>query len=188
MNRIWRSAFVWRDPDSTPTPGRLRTIDLSQAQLQGFALQPLEIIWPQVLDGETSGDTSYYISIDRSGAVREVLPVSVAVERADDSVRRQISRWKFRRVLKEGVPVQVEARLNFHFNTRAYGPAVPLSDSEVRKLAAKIVEPDYPRGTPSGTTCSVRIAVDSDGHGIEVIEGPCPRELATPCLHAIQQW
>lgn len=182
------SADLLSIPDATPPQGRLQTIDLPQAQLQALALQPLDIIWPQVIDGKTSGDTSYYVSIDRSGTVREALPVSVAVERADDSARRQISRWKFKPVLKEGAPVQVEGLLNFHFDTRAYGPAAPLTDSEVRKLATKIVEPDYPPGTPSGTTCSVRIAVDSDGYGIEVMEGPCPRELAAPCLHAIQQW
>jgi hypothetical protein len=36
--------------------------------------------------------------------------------------------------MKDGVRVQAEAILNFHFDTRAYGPAKPLTDAEVRKL------------------------------------------------------
>jgi hypothetical protein len=174
----------------TPTPKRdqIQTADLTQAELQASALQPLEIIWPQVLDGETSGDTSYYVSIDRSGQVREILPASVAVERADDSARRQIMKWKFRPILRDGVPVQADSLLNFHFDTRAYGPAEPLTDSEVRKLAKKIVEPLFPAGATSGASCSYRVAVDSEGYLIEAIANGCARDLSIPALKALQSW
>ena len=40
-------------------------------------LQPTEIIWPQVReDSRTSGVTSYYLSVDSSGLVREIPPSS----------------------------------------------------------------------------------------------------------------
>jgi outer membrane biosynthesis protein TonB len=131
---------------SQPTPPnqQLRSATVPEEELRNQALQPLEIIWPQVLDGATSGKTSYYVCVDRSGNVREVLPLSVAVERADRPAERQIAGWKFKPVLQDGVPVQAEAIMNFDFNTRAYGPAAPLTDSEARKMASGIVEPIYP--------------------------------------------
>lgn len=174
--------------DATPQNDQIRNLDLTQNELQKYAVQPLQIIWPQVLDGATSGETSYYVSVDRSGSVREVLPVSVAVERADDSARRQIMRWKFKPILIDGAPVQVGALLNFQFNTRAYGPAVPLTDSEVRRLASNVVQPDFPAGIATGVTCSYRIAVDSEGHLIEAIADGCPSKLDIPALKAIQKW
>lgn len=167
---------------------RIRSLDLTQNELQKYAVQPLQIIWPQVLDGATSGEASYYVSIDRSGSVREVLPVSVTVERADDSARRQIMRWKFKPILVDGTPVQAGALLNFHFDTRAYGPAVPLTDGEVRRLASNVVQPEFPAGVAAGVTCSYRIAVDSEGYLIEAIADGCPSKLDIPALKAIQKW
>lgn len=165
-----------------------RTVTFSQEELQPLALRSLEVIWPQVLDGPISGEASYRVTIDSSGAVSDVQPVNMDVERSNDSVIRQVMRWKFKPPTQDGAPVQAEVVWTFHFNTRAYGPSAPLLESEARKLATKVVEPNYPPGTPSGTICSMRIAVDSDGYLIEAIEGPCPRELAIPCLHAIQSW
>src|SRR5580765_6621725 len=83
-------------PEPTPKEKQIRCVVLAEADLRALALKPTEIIWPQVLeDNKTSGETSYYVSCDRSGQVREILPLSISVERADDSARRQIMRWKF---------------------------------------------------------------------------------------------
>lgn len=132
---------------STPRGRQIRSVLVPEAELRNRALEPLEIIWPQVLeDNDTKGDTSYYLSLDRSGTVREVFPLSVSVERANNSARRQIIKWKFKPVLEDGAPAQAEAILNFHFDTRAYGPPVPLTDAEVRKLASNVIEPVFPAG------------------------------------------
>jgi hypothetical protein len=176
--------------DPSPREKQIRSIILPEAELRSLALQPTEIIWPQVLeDNQTTGETSYYVSPDRSGAVREILSLSVAVERADDSARRQILKWKFRPKLKDGVPVQAEAVLNFHFDTRAYGPASPLSDEEVRKLASNVVDPVFPAGTaPSGSTFTLAVAVDVEGKLIGSIALDGPHQLYQACLQAIGKW
>ena len=76
-------------PEPTPKEKQIRCVVLAEADLRALALQPTEIIWPQVLeDNKISGETSYYVSVDRSGQVREILPLSISVERADDSARR----------------------------------------------------------------------------------------------------
>ncbi len=180
---------VFHVENPTPKTRQIQAVVVPQAELRDAAQQPLEIIWPQVLDGNTSGETSYYVSVDRSGQVREVLPVSVAVERADDSARRQIMKWRFRPALSDGAPVQVESLLKFAFNTREFGPANPLTDEEARKLASNVVDPVYPEGTaPSGSTFSIRIAVDEEGYVIESIAGDGPRTMSKLCSDALKKW
>jgi hypothetical protein len=75
--------FLIADP--TPREKQIRSVIVPEAELRALALQPTEIIWPQVLeDRQATGETSYYVSLDRTGQVREVFPLSVAIERADD--------------------------------------------------------------------------------------------------------
>jgi hypothetical protein len=173
----------------TPRDKQIRSVILPEAELRGMALQPVEIIWPQVLDGATKGKTGYYLSVDRSGRVAEVLPLSVAAERADDVARRQIMKWKFNPALEDGVAIQAEGVLNFDFNTRAYGPAVPLTDEEARKMASVIVEPAFPTGAaPSGSTHAFWVAIDEEGNVIETIGGEGPHELYAPGMQALGKW
>lgn len=173
----------------TPREGQIRSVVLPEAELRALATQPPDIIWPQVLeDHPTTGETSYYVSLDRTGQVREVLPLKVSIERADDSARRQLMKWKFKPVVKDGVPVQAEGVLTFQFNTRAYGPASPLTDAEVRKLATGIVDPQFPAGSKPGATCNIRIAVDADGKVIEQIAGDGSPDLTILCMKAIGKW
>lgn len=188
LQRHDEAAFQIENP--TEKPGQIRAVVVSEAELRGLAQQALEIIWPQVLeDNQTTGETSYYVSLDRSGQVREVLPLSVAIERADDSARRQILKWKFKPVLRDGIPVQAESILNFSFNTRAYGPASPLTDEEVRKLATSVVDPVFAdRAAPSGSTFEIRIAVDEEGTIIESMAGDGPHAMYEPCSKAVGKW
>jgi hypothetical protein len=174
----------------TEKPNQIRAVVVQEAELRGLAQQPLEIIWPQVLeDNNTIGQTSYYVSLDRSGQAREVLPLSVAIERADDSARRQILGWKFKPVLRNGVPVQAESILNFSFNTRAYGPPSPLTDEEVRKLATNLIDPIFPEGTaPPGSTFEILISVDQEGNIIESMAGDGPHAMYQPCSKAVGKW
>jgi len=175
-------------PEPTSADKQIHSEVLSETDLRALSAQPVEIIWPQVLeDQKTTGTTSYYLSLDRTGRVREVLPLTVSIERADDSARRQLMHWKFNPPTKEGIPVQAEGILTFNYDTRAYGPKAILTDDQARKLASAIVEPEFPSGSPSGTTCNVRIAVDEDGLVIEqiAIEGG---QLALACMKAIGKW
>jgi hypothetical protein len=175
-------------PESTPPNKQIRNEVLSETELRTLSARPVEIIWPQVLeDQNTIGTTSYYISLDRTGQVREILPLTVSIERADDSARRQLLHWKFNPPMKDGAPVQAEGILTFNFDTRAYGPKAILTDEEVRKLASNIVEPEFPKTATPGTPCSIRISVDADGQVIEQIAVDC-HGLAQSCMNAIGKW
>jgi hypothetical protein len=104
--------FLIADP--TPREKQIRSVIVPEAELRALALQPTEIIWPQVLeDRQATGETSYYVSLDRTGQVREVFPLSVAIERADDSARRQIMKWTFKPVLNDGFQCRLKPFLIF---------------------------------------------------------------------------
>lgn len=183
---------------------QIRVLMLPEPELRARLEHTHEIIWPQVLDGHTTGTASYYVSVDRLGKVRETVVVQSDNERANDSARAQISRWRFKpskgpqqsflQRLKDffrggdKAAVQTEGALNFSLNTRAFGPASILTDAEARKLASNTVEPDFPAGAPSGATVSTMVAVDADGRVIEMIAGDGPPGLSLYCMKAIAKW
>jgi hypothetical protein len=174
---------------STPASGRFDTQILSENDLRSLAEGKPDLIWPQVLDGAQTGPASFYVGLDQDGRVREVLPIKTANERSNDSAIHMISRWKFKPASRDGVPVQAEGVLTFTLNTRAYGPAEPLSGAEARKLATNIVDPVVtPGSVPSGTEYKIWIAVDADGNIIEEIAVSGPWNLFGPVDHALHQW
>ena len=173
---------------ATPEEKRIHTVVLPQAELKSQANENHDIVWPQALDGATTGSASFYVSVGPSGQVREVIPVSTANERTNDSACRQLMRWKFKPITKAGMPAQAESLLTFTLNTRTFGPASPLSDAEVRKLASNTIEPVIPPGLPSGATSTYRVAIDSDGRLIEAIAGDGPPKLNSTCYQAITKW
>lgn len=168
---------------------RLRIVTLDQAALMNLATEKSEIIWPQVLDGATTGKGSFYISIDTAGKIREVEPLRTDNERTNDPAIRQIMRWKFKPPVVDGIPAQVEGVLTFDLNTREYGPKNPLNDADGRKQATNIVAPVVPNGSvPPGTIFRIWVAVDADGFIIEEIVLDGPPDLFTPCDRALHQW
>jgi len=173
----------------TPTARLLRFEILDEPQLRANAASPQQIVWPQPLDGAEHGPASFYISIDQDGNVREVKQLYTVNERTNESAIHQISRWKFKPFLNDGLPTQAEGVLTFTLDTRAWGPKEPLTDAEVRKLASHIVVPVIDGAKyPKGTIYTLSAAIDSDGHLIEVIAGDGPHELFNPCYDSLKQW
>jgi hypothetical protein len=176
---------------SSPTKPQhqIRFVTLTEDDLRRNLLGSPEIIWPQTLDSAEKGPASFYVSIAPTGTVREMLQLYTVNERANDSAIDQIMKWKFKPVTKDGLPSQAEGVLSFNLDTRAWGPASPLTDAEARKLASKIIEPDVPPGKfPSGSICNVRISVDLTGKVIEAIIDSCPSDLGIPSLNALRKW
>lgn len=181
-------AGMFEIAEPTPLDKQLRSATVTERELRALAVSAPEIIWPQVLDGQTRGTAEFYIGVDETGQVREVLPVRTDNERSNDSARRQLGKWKFKPLEKNGVPLQSEGVLTFALDTRAYGPKEPLTDAEVRKLATNTVDPKFPDDAPAGGSCSLRVAIDEEGSIVEVIAGQGTPGLFGPCYDAIKQW
>jgi hypothetical protein len=180
---------LFRITQITPEQKRNHPVLVSDSDFRSLAISTPEIIWPQTLDGAEKGTAIFHISIDPSGKVRDVIPVRTDNERADESACRQIKNWKFKPLIDHEIPVQAESFLTLAMDTRAYGPPAPLSDKEARALASNIIDPIIPPGTaPSGSSYTLRAAIDVEGRLIEVIGGGGPPKLNKPCYAALKQW
>ena len=132
---------------------------------------------------------SVYVSVDRTGQVREVWPLASNNLELNQAVREQLLRWQYK-PYNNGGPSQMEAVLTFAFSTRIENPIPVLSDAEARKLAMRVVEAVVPPGKArSGTRFALRISVDEAGK-LQAVQN---QNKVAPALYtagaaALKQW
>lgn len=164
---------------------------VSEGVARSLLLTAPEIAWLPVRDGKTSGTLSLVISVDKEGHVRETWPLNSDNPFPQDQARKAVSEWKFKPLMMEGVPVQMEAILTFAFQTRIGDPIPVLSDVEGRKLAIETAEPSFvmTKKPPAGTQFTVRVAVDEEGRviGLKNINN-LDMELLGPANLALHKW
>jgi outer membrane biosynthesis protein TonB len=132
---------------------------------------------------------SVYVSVDRSGHVREMWPLVSNNLELNDAAREQLLHWQYK-PYNNGGPSQMEAVLTFAFSTRIENPIPVLSDSEARKLATRIVEAVVPVGKArKGTKFSLRVGVDEAGKTQTVQnQNKVAPALYTAGVAALKQW
>jgi outer membrane biosynthesis protein TonB len=173
----------------TPATDQIKTIQVTQDSARSLAVNTPAIIWPPVREGKTEGIMSVYVSVDRSGRVREVWPLVSNNPELNEPVREQLLRWQYK-PYNNGGPLQMEAVLTFAFATRIENPVPVLSDAQARKLATRIVEAVVPPGKArKGTRFSLRISVDEGGKA-QTVEN---KNKVAPALYkagvaALKQW
>jgi hypothetical protein len=102
----------------TPESERLKTVPVSEDALRGLSLEAPDIAWPPIKGGKTSGVLSMYISVDKSGQVREAWPLNSDNADLEGPAREQVKKWRFKPASVNGASVQVESVLTFVFNTK----------------------------------------------------------------------
>ena len=174
---------------STPSKERMESIRVSEATIHKLSANTPDIAWPTVRDGKTSGVLSMYVSVDRSGHVRETWPLNSDNPRLDDSAREQVMKWQFKTATMHDAPVQTETVLTFAFNTKIADAVPVLPDADARKLATKVVEPVFSPGLAKGTEVKIQMFVTEDGAINSVTN---PYSLSTPVFGAAyiaaRQW
>jgi len=174
---------------ATPVIEQMKTSQVTEDVARSLALNTPAIVWPAVREGKTSGVLSLYISNDRTGHVREAWPMASGNSELNDVVRDQVLQWQYKPYVNGG-PSQMEALLTFAFTTRIENPIPVLTDAEVRKLAARVVEPVVATGKArKGTRFTLRVSVDEAGTLQSVLN---PNSVA-PALYsagaaALKKW
>jgi len=176
--------------ESTPSDRQLKSQNISEGNLRSIALQNPDVVWPSVRAGKTSGVLTLYVSVDRSGRVRETFPLNADNPALQGAAREQVQKWRFKPATADGMPVQVESTLTFAFDTKIENPIPVLSDAEARKLATNTVEAEVPaESAASGASFTVRVTVDTDGKLTGVTN---TNNLSTPLFgaayKALTQW
>jgi TonB family protein len=148
---------------ATSPAEQMKTIQVAEDAARTQALNTPAIVWPAVREGKTAGVMSVYVSVDRSGQVREVWPLASNNAELNEAAREQVLRWQYKPYTNGG-PSQMEAVLTFAFATRIENPIPVLSDAEARKLAMHVVEAVVPAGKArKGSKFSLRVSVDQAG-------------------------
>ncbi len=173
----------------TPAAARIRSVSVSEDVLHSLFLETPKVAWPTVRSGKTSGVLSMYVSVDRTGRVREAWPLNSDNAGLDDPAREQVRKWKLKPAVSGGVPVQVDSVLTLAFDTKIANSIPVLSDQQARELASNIVEAVAPSGTPPGTKFTISVSVDANG---KMIGAGNPDNLPSPLFlaayRALRQW
>jgi hypothetical protein len=174
---------------ATPATEQMKTIQITEDATRALALNTPAIVWPTVREGKTDGVMSVYVSVDRSGRVREVWPLVTNNLELNQPAREQLLRWQYKPYNNGGLS-QMEAVLTFAFSTRIENPIPVLSDAQARKLATRVVEPVVPAGKArKGTKFILRIAVDEAGKAQTVQnQNKVAPALYTAGVAALKQW
>ncbi|MEO7028837.1 MAG: hypothetical protein ABI147_05485 [Acidobacteriaceae bacterium] len=142
---------------------RFESVAVGSAQMLTLSASAPPVSWPPVHSGNVHGQLSMYVSVDRTGQVREVRPLNSDNAGLGSPTREQLLGWKLKPAVdKSGAAVQVDGGLSFTFDTKISDPLPELSDTEVRALA-KITEPQWPRSLKAGEIVEVDISVNQQG-------------------------
>ncbi|HZE80745.1 MAG TPA: energy transducer TonB [Candidatus Polarisedimenticolia bacterium] len=174
---------------ATPAVEQMKTSQVGEDSARALALNTPPIVWPAVREGKTAGVMSVYVSIDRSGQVREVWPLAPSNPELSEAVREQVLQWKYK-PYSNGCPSQMEAVLTFPFSTRIENPIPVLNDVEARKLATHVVEAVVPAGKArKGSKFSLRVSVDEAGKVQAVLnQNNIAATLYNAGAAALKQW
>jgi hypothetical protein len=174
---------------ATPSTEQMKTIQVTEDSARALALNTPAIVWPTVREGKTEGVMSVYVSVDRSGQVREVWPLVSNNLELNQAAREQLLLWQYK-PYNNGGPSQMESVLTFAFATRIENPVPVLSDAEARKLATHVVEAVIPVGKArKGSRFALRISVDEAGKVQAVLnQNKVAPVLYTAGTAALKQW
>jgi hypothetical protein len=153
---------------ATPEKDRLKRVEITESAIRKLSVSSPDIVWAGVRDGKTRGVLSMYISVDRTGHVRETWPLNSDNPQLDDGAREQVMKWQFKPASMNGTVAQLEAVLTFAFDTKVENALPLLSDDEARKMATNLVEAVFPSDTPKGTEVKLRVSIDTSGTMIGV--------------------
>ncbi len=118
---------------TTPTPpeGMIRTSFVSTLKEESLVENAPAITWPTVREGRTDGYMIVYARTDRTGQVRETAKHNSDQPGLESFGMEQALRFKFKPLLVDGIPVQMEMPLVLHFTTTLADPLPILHGEEL---------------------------------------------------------
>jgi hypothetical protein len=171
----------------TPTPPdhQIKTAFVSTKKEESLIETAPEIDWPTVREGKTDGYMIVYARTDRTGQVRETAKHNSDQPGLEEFGMKQALRYKFKPLVVDGAPVQMEMPLVLHFTSKVADPLPTLRGAELLKQIsgcdAKLVSqrPTSGRVTPTNISVNEVGKLTGEGFGPNVDAGS-PAVLVTP--------
>jgi TonB family protein len=211
LEEINKTAPVPALPDLTdPSSNPVRNAQVSQEVFDQLTFGQVDLRWPPVHSGNTSGKLSMYISADRDGHIREAYPLNSDNAGLQESARDQLLKWQLKPAINKGDHVQVEAALTFEFSTTLEGnpgsqasvttdsnvaaatKPIVVSPGVVGALQTKSYAPVYPQGLRvrriSGKV-QLQAVIGANGQVVSLtpISSADP-EFTKAAITAVQHW
>lgn len=102
---------------ATPENDRIQSVKIDEDAFRELAINSTDIHWPPTRGGLATGQCAVYVSADRDGQVREVLPAGCDNPDLENPLREAVKKWVLRPATSNGKKIQVETLLSFMFHT-----------------------------------------------------------------------
>ena len=110
-------AHEFLDASQPGTDPIIRTVFMTQDELQANLLPTSPIVWPPVQDGSMEGGVSTEFTIDRAGHVRDLGYIVSENQGVNETGRSAYSAMQFRPIIVNGQTVQATVRWTIPFKT-----------------------------------------------------------------------
>jgi hypothetical protein len=149
----------------TPEEDQIETNFVPMATNESLLEKAPTIEWPPIHEGKTEGNMIVHVVTDRTGQVREAYKHNSDTPGLEAFGREQALKYKFKPLLLNGHPVQMETPLVLHFKTKI-GDSLPVvSGDDIPKYSSGCgYKPTLKAGLlPSGTKFKIRVSVNENG-------------------------
>jgi hypothetical protein len=117
---------------ATPPSQQIATAFVSTIKEESLLEKAPVIEWPTVREGKTDGYMIVYARTDRTGQVRETAKHNSDQPGLESFGMEQAVKYKFKPMLVDGTPVQMEMPLVLHFISKIADPLPILTDEQMR--------------------------------------------------------
>ena len=175
------------------------SLQLPQPTLEKLSLAPIKPVWPIVTAGKTEGTVTAYVSLDRTGVIREVDILDSDNWQLQKTVKNYLIGQKWRGAVSNGNPIQVEGAIAIPFTTAAaanapagLNDAVPVGAAVLSGKKISGASPIYPEDAKArhiSGAVYLHAIIGIDGHieRLGVIDAP-DKSLADASLTAVRAW
>jgi hypothetical protein len=161
----------------TPVDQRISTVFVSTVKGESLIEKAPVIQWPTVREGNVEGFMTVYARTDRTGQVREVSRHNADQKPALAGFgMQQALNYKFKPLVVDGVPQQMEMPLVLHFSTSIADPIPILTVADMARQTISCKPSSISPGLlPKGTVVAIRVSVNEAGNTVGVSPvGRCP--------------
>jgi hypothetical protein len=151
---------------TTPTPpsDRIETTAVSTLKEESLVERSDTSPWPPIRGGKTEGYMIVYAVTDRTGQVRSASKYNSDNAELEYAGVARAMHYKFKPLLIDGVPQQMEMPLVLHFSSRIEDPIPVVAGDAISDYASGCGVADLPTGLlPAGTPFHIRYFISEQG-------------------------
>ena len=148
----------------TPADALIASQLVSTAKEESLRERGDDSPWPSIREGKSEGYMIVHAITDRTGQVREAYKHNSDNPGLEAAGVARALHYKFKPLIVDGVPRQMEMPLVLHFSSHVEDPLPVLTGEDILKVATGCGTPSLRAGLlPTGTVFHIKISVNETG-------------------------